>query len=349
MTMDQTTLQAELEATRKEAGAPGVAAIVVSHNAICQHQAAGVRQLGGTDSLESTDKFHIGSNAKAMTATLVAELVAAKTLAWDSRPVVLFPELAETIHADYAAITLEQILRHRAGLPPFTEMEHFAAAPEFSGSPTEQRLAFTKWVLAQPPHLTPDTAMSYSNAGYGVVAALLEAKSGRSWEALLQTHLFTPLDMEAGFGWPGNDGTAQPWGHSADDENAPLQPHDPIKTTYVLPAIIAPAGDVHLSMPDYGKFLQMNLKVLQDRPTPLANEQVLYLHQDRDGVGLGWGVQKLADQKMSVHSGGGGTFIIVGFVHHDKDLAIAVVANAGTDRAEAAVVAQLKSLLQAYS
>ena len=345
----ETDLWAALEESRIAAGAPGAAAIVLTHAEIVHHSVAGTRRLGHDDPLTREDKYHIGSNAKAMTATLVASLVAEGQISWDSKPVVLLPELSARIHPDYAAITLEQILRHQAGLPPFTEMEHFQAAPDFGGTPTQQRHQFCKWLLAREPHLKPNTEMSYSNAGYGIVAALLEAHTGQSWESLLEARLFAPLGIDAGVGWPGNDGSAQPWGHMAEDADAPLEAVDPVHGEYKLPAIIAPAGDIHLSMPHYGKFLQMNLLALQGKDSILPAATLRYLHQAVGGAGLGWGVQELAGQKMSVHAGGGGTFIVVAFVHHTADLAVAVVSNSGTDKAEAAVVSHLKLLLQTFS
>ena len=124
---------------------------------------------------------------------------------------------------------------------------------------------------------------------------------------------------------------------------------DPVHHEYRLPAILAPAGDIHLSLPDYGKFLQMNLRALQGRDTILPAAAIRYLHEPAQGIVLGWGVQQFLGHTASVHAGGAGTFIIVGFVLHDQDLAAAVVANAGTDRAERAVVNQLKSILQTFS
>ena len=258
-----------LAATLAESGAPAVAGLVLAHDRVLEAGALGVRRLGWPEPMLLSDKIHIGSNAKGMTATLVACLVANGQLDWDSKPVDLLPQLAGQLAPAYDTITLEQLLRHTAGLPAFTEEEEFHGLPDFTGGPRAQRLAFAQWLLAQPPKLNPGTEFSYSNAGYGVVAALLEAYLDEDWDRLLQQYLLAPLGIEAGVGWPGADGSAQPWGHMAAAAEAPLEPVDPIHHEYKLPAIIAPAGDLHLSLPDYGTFLQMNLSVLHGHDTPL--------------------------------------------------------------------------------
>ncbi|MCB8963103.1 MAG: beta-lactamase family protein [Ardenticatenales bacterium] len=332
-----------------ESGAPAMAALVLAHDRILAQGVAGLRQQGQPEPLRLTDPIHIGSNAKAMTATLVASLIHSGQLSWDSKPVDLLPQLAGQFHPALAEITLEQLLRHTAGLAPFTEEEEIKGLPEFTGTPRQQRLAFSRWLLAREPHLEPDTAFSYSNAGYAVVAASLEAHLDEAWDVLLHQHLFAPLGITAGIGWPGLHGQEAPWGHMAATDEASLEPVDPVHHEYRLPAILAPAGDIHLSLPDYGKFLQMNLRALQGRDTILPAAAIRYLHEPAQGIGLGWGVQQFLGHTASVHAGGAGTFIIVGFVLHDQDLAAAVVANAGTDRAERAVVNQLKSILQTFS
>jgi hypothetical protein len=64
-------------------------------------------------------------------------------------------------------------------------------------------------------------------------------------------------------------------------------------------------------------------------------------------VGAGWGVQTLAGQTVSAHVGGAGTFVAVGAVSHERDLAVGIAANAGQEATERAVIVLLKTLLAA--
>jgi CubicO group peptidase (beta-lactamase class C family) len=78
-----------------------------------------------------------------------------------------------------------------------------------------------------PPIGATTTKFEYSNNGYIVVGAMLEAKLSTSWEHLVRTHLFQPLGLlTAGFGAPGRSGaTEQPAGHSRVDRGNARQPH----------------------------------------------------------------------------------------------------------------------------
>src|SRR5262249_12649333 len=78
----------------------------------------------------------------------------------------------------------------------------------WSGPATDQREAFTAYVLGRPPAFEPGT-MRYSNAGYTVAAAMAERVTGERWGDLVRTRIFEPLGMtSAGFGWPGAGGPA---------------------------------------------------------------------------------------------------------------------------------------------
>src|SRR4051794_35212846 len=97
--------------------------------------------------------FHIGSNAKAMTATPCAIAGERGLLTW-------------------GAVT--PLLSHSAGIPPLTEDD------ELAGYPHDRRAAAER--LLQSPKVERGT---YSNGGYVVAASLLEQATGSTWERLL--------------------------------------------------------------------------------------------------------------------------------------------------------------------
>jgi CubicO group peptidase (beta-lactamase class C family) len=277
------------------------------------------------------DRFHIGSNGKAWTATVCAALVERSQISWQTTPLDVFPDIRSEIHPEFAQITLEMLLRHMAGIPPYTEDEHFNDLPALSGSPTEQRVTFAQWVLcARQPINSPGTEMAYSNAGYGIAAAMAETVSGTSWEQLIQQTICDPLGIEAGFGWPAKADANQPWGHRIKDGRIAIHPPD---DDYFLLPIIAPAGDICVSLPDYGRFLQMNLSALQGRETPVSGSLLRHLHNEgQPGIGLGWGVQPIGDWGVfSVHSGSAGTFLCLAAVSHSLDRAVAIAVNGGSE------------------
>jgi CubicO group peptidase (beta-lactamase class C family) len=101
-------------AVRADGSMPGIAALGFRDGRLWA-SAQGVRRLGSVDNVRIDDRFHIGSNIKSMTATVIAELVERRQLRWNSTLGALFPDVP--MHPAYRRVTLEQLLQHRAGRP----------------------------------------------------------------------------------------------------------------------------------------------------------------------------------------------------------------------------------------
>jgi CubicO group peptidase (beta-lactamase class C family) len=172
----------------------------------------------------------------------------------------------------------------------------------------------------------------YSNTGYAVAAAMAEAATGESYESMLQTRLFQPLGVRAGYGWPAKEDPCQPWGHWRGRVRRRLIPQDP-NGCYQLEAHLAPAGDVHLSVGDYARFLQLHLRGLHGRDGLLQAETVRQLHTPVGEYALGWGVWEQNGIKVSGHEGSAGSFYAAAVVVPECDVAVAVFANAGDEAA----------------
>jgi CubicO group peptidase (beta-lactamase class C family) len=344
-----------LEEIRNRHAIPAMAAVVVRSDSLVAASAAGVRRLGDTARVTIQDRFHLGSNTKAMTATLLAGLVEEGKMSWDTTPLEAFPKLADSIHPAYRAVTLVHLLSHRAGIAPYTDMQEYADIPDLNGSPTERRAAFSRYVLQRPPAHPPDSTFGYSNAGYTVAAAMAEQIQGESFEAMMRDRLFAALNVEGGFGWPAATDIDQPWGHrsTAGDSLRPRQPrgHD------TLGPLLGPAGDVAMTLPDYGRFLQLHLRGLRGKETDaLPVSAIRYLHEsqgpmseevDGPGYGLGWVVLDHLGARTSGHSGSLGTFKTRAVIQPSRDLAVAVAANAG-DEADAATSELRDALLERF-
>src|SRR2546430_10229294 len=107
----------DLLATQRESnGLPAIAAGVMKEGRLLALGAAGVRKAGTDAVVTRDDKFHIGSDTKAMTATLAAMLVGEGKLRWNQTLSEVFPERAAKMDAGYRPVTLEMLLTHRAGM-----------------------------------------------------------------------------------------------------------------------------------------------------------------------------------------------------------------------------------------
>ena len=339
------TLEETLHSYRAANGLPALAAAIVRTDGIEELAVVGLRRLQTTDSVSDSDRFHIGSDTKAMVASIAGMLVEEGVLDWLATPGEIFPDLADAIHVDLRSITLRDLLMHRAGLQPFTTGAEWNSIPGFPGTPAEQRRAFVSWLLSNPPH-HPVGTYAYSNAGYSIAAAMLEEVTGRTWNALLEERLFTPLGMTtAGFGWPALLDPDQPWGHWM--VNGALQPHPP-DGPYELGEIIGPAGDVHVSIGDFARFVQLHLRGMRGQDGLLSSATIGYLHTPIGSYALGWGVYDVSGHQISGHNGSAGTFYATMAISRTRDWGVVIATNAGGDTAAGVCNSLLAVLLARY-
>ena len=161
-----------------------------------------------------------------------------------------------------------------------------------------------------------------------LLAAWLKKLSGDSWETLMEERIFNPLGMDsAGFGAPGRVGkTEQPWGHNRKDGNwAPIQGDN-------APSL-GPAGTVHCSIEDWGKFVARQLSdtnalgldkaLLNKLITPTAGTYA-----------AGWGISKRGWGKGKVmsHTGSNTMWLSLVWAAPNIDRAFLVVTNSKDDR-----------------
>jgi CubicO group peptidase (beta-lactamase class C family) len=77
---------------------------------------AGTRRAGQDIPVGIEDRFHIGSDSKAFTSLLAGQFVEEGKLRWDSTLAEVFPELKDKMDAEFAKITLQELLSHSSGL-----------------------------------------------------------------------------------------------------------------------------------------------------------------------------------------------------------------------------------------
>lgn len=249
---------ARLEALRARVGAPAMAAAALNIATSFSISAAqGLRAAGRAARVTVDDKWHLGSITKSMTATLAAQCVEAGLISWDDTVGgVLGAEITD-MRADYRDATFRHLLSHRAGLQANISPLDFARFPRENADARADRVAFARFALRQEPVGPMEQTFTYSNNGYVIAGAMLEAKLGAPWETLIQERLFSRFGMpSAGFGAPGTAGAYdQPVGH-AGGLLGRLQPHAPGAPVTDNPAVLGPAGRVHASLYDVLHYLR---------------------------------------------------------------------------------------------
>jgi CubicO group peptidase (beta-lactamase class C family) len=357
------SLEAMLEAHRTRHGLPALAAAVAVEGKVVAVAAVGTRRAGARIPVRLDDRFHLGSDTKAMTALLAGMAVEAGTLRWSSTMAEVFPDLADQMAAGLAGVTLEQLLSHTSGVPG--DNEAFLALLQQSlaaeGNLDEMRRWLVRQWVKQPLASRPGTVFAYANMNYVIAGAMLERVSGRMWEELITERVFQPLGLRtAGLGPQASLGRIDaPLGHAVNNGQVKAFLAGPNGDN---PPIIGPAGTAHMSVLDFVRWAAWNAGEGRRGPALVRPATLRRLHTPvvtvptrasggtgtpiRGGYGLGWGKVTVdwAPEPLLQHAGSNGMNLAHIWLDPRRDFAMVVVTNIGGDQADAALLAVAQEL-----
>ncbi len=320
---------------------PAMAVLVIRDGKIAGQAVRGVRAADSPEPARPDDLWHIGSDGKAMTATLVARLVERGTLSWTTPLKTLLPGVQ--MRPEYQDVTLVELLSHRAGLRDLDDTRDaglLAAAFADTRPLPQQRQAFARTVLNEPPIGPARADSSYSNSGYVLAAAVAEQATGRPFETLMQTEVFKPLGMQVAYA---DSRRGQILGHQAGKPLTGPKADNP--------RLFAPASEVKLTMRDWARFAIDQMAGEHGQGKLLKPATYVFLHkpQGQTSAALGWGVRttwpKAAPIRMLSHAGSNGYWNALIALAPDQSGGVLVAANAAegteTQKAETALLLTL--------
>ena len=182
----QDSLNGELEPIRTQYGLPALGAAVVKDGKIIASGVVGVRLYGMDIPVTIGDRFHIGSDTKAMTATLAGMMIEQGKLRWDSTIGEVLGPVLPGLMPKFAAIKLEQLLSHTSGIPIDNDeiMKLYFSPDAYDYTLTDYRLRMiSAWGTKHEPMVSEVPQFHYSNLGYIIVGAMIEryrASRGRA-------------------------------------------------------------------------------------------------------------------------------------------------------------------------
>jgi D-alanyl-D-alanine carboxypeptidase len=334
--LDQTGKTEELtelmNRTKQRYKIPALAVAVISSGSILEQQAVGVRAVHTDNRSEITDRFHLGSNTKNITAFIAAKLVEQGIIRWDTRFFELLPGLKSEARPCYHSITLEYLLSHRAYVQPHSFGGSLKDVPELKGNIHDKRVGFARYVLQEKPDRPLFRKYKYSNAGYVLAAVMLEDASGNSWEELVRRIMIDDLHLEVGFGWPVEYGEDQPRGHMpgllAGGKGLALVPYE-YEVSYIDAEVTAPAGDLNISIKDWSRYIQMHLRGLRGQDNYLKADTYEFMHFGLPDYSTGWRNKEKKGMLITYHYGSAGNFLSHTYIVRDRDMAVAIMANSG--------------------
>ena len=176
------------------ADGPGAAVLVMRGGEVLYRGARGRADVAAGVPLKPGDRFRIGSVTKQFTAVGLLKLV-------DAGKVSLEDPLSKYVptYPGGERITIEQLLNHTSGIGDFPAMRGRNYDVVIRRPITTAQLI--DHLKDEPPIFAPGEGWGYSNPGYVLAGAVIEAVSGQPWHVYLDQALFRPLGMnDTGYG-----------------------------------------------------------------------------------------------------------------------------------------------------
>lgn len=251
--------------------------------------------------------YRIGSISKLYTAVIILKLIEEEKLELQTKLSKFYKDIDQS-----DSISVEHLLRHRSGLPNFTDHPDYVSYHQRPVSENEHISRFTKYKL----EFTPDEKYSYSNTGYVLLSFIAQRVSSLTYSQLIEKYITKPLGLKRTYLY---------------NSQKHLVYEVP---SYMKGAKWEPASNTHETV-SFGagaiastaEEVAIFIKAIFD--TKLISEESLKkMVELKDGYGLGIFEFPYNDKKLLGHTGGiDGFRSIVGYKKED-DLAFVQLSNA---------------------
>ncbi|MCE2496921.1 MAG: beta-lactamase family protein [Flavobacteriales bacterium] len=132
--------------------------------------------------------FKIASIDKLYTASAITRLVANGQLLLDGTVAEYFPEFAGRFE-NSDRITLRMLVKHRSGIPNYTD------TPSFWSDPPTSQMEVLESAFDLPAEFEPDAKWMYCNTNYLLLSMLIEKVTGKSKFEYIKKVILDPLGL----------------------------------------------------------------------------------------------------------------------------------------------------------
>ena len=326
---------------------PGLSLAIVKDGRVLVSKGYGVRKLGEPAPVNQDTRFGIASNTKLFTATALALLVEEGKLEWDAPVIRYLPGFALSDPFVTRELTIRDLLVHRSGLG-------LGAGDLLWWPPsTYDRKEITRRLRYIPLATSFRSAYAYDNVLYGVAGDVIEAVSGKPWEAFVTDRILNRLGMAESNAWNTRSavGPNDAWPHARVEGK--VQPIPPFRSDNVNPA-----GGINAGANDMARWMVVQLdsgRVADGRlfsprsarqlwtivtPIPIGepSPELAPLRAEFNGYALGVGVRDFRGTKVLSHTGGLPGFLSRVAMIPSRKVGVAVLTNAESGSAFDAIV-----------
>jgi len=326
-------LDQKIEQLMRDGRVHGLAVSVFNKNKIVYKKTFGYKRFDTKDTLQTTTNFYGASLSKAVFATLVMKLIEERVIDLDQplqdylpQPVYEYGK-GNSWNQDYRDLREDSLYKK---ITARMCLDHTTGFPNWRWDNPDQKLR----VLFQP-----GSGYSYSGEGLCYLQFVLEKRTGKSLEQLMEEKIFHPLQMNnSAYTWQSRFEKNYCYGHDTngkvlqkDKDNAPRS-----------------ASTLETTPDDYSLFLQ---GVLQQRILKSSSYKTMFTPQlrlrskvqmqpmawldtataDNDdvklGYGLGWGILQIPFGFGAFKEGHGDGFQHYSIIFPNKQSGILIMTN----------------------
>ncbi len=232
-------------------------------------------------------KFYVGSITKQFTAAAILKLQERGQLRVNDPITHHLPHYP----ADPGdRITIHHLLTHTSGIPNYTDHPEIVLLRDRPVATADLIEFFQDWPLL----FQPGEGFEYSNSGYVILGAIIEAVSGQSYEAFLHHEILKPLGMlDTGYGRREAAHPQRADGYTLNRDRAVV---DAVPTRL---SVLHSAGALYSTVED---MLRWDQALYEERILSTESIDAMFTPYHKD-YGYGWVIDTLFGRRRTSHGG----------------------------------------------
>jgi CubicO group peptidase (beta-lactamase class C family) len=312
-----------IAAEMERLGVPGVA-VGIYYKGHEYTAGFGVTNVDFPLPVEADTLFQIGSTTKTFTATTVMRLVEQGKLDLFTPLVNYLPDLKLSTDEITSQVTLRDLFTHTGG---------WVGDVFDDFGPGDDALAKYVEKMGGLEQLTPlGKIWSYNNSGFTLAGRVIEAVTGKTYEAAVKELVLDPLGMDHSFFFAHEIMTYSfAVGHETPEGQLPR-----VTRPWALPRSVHPAGAIISSVKDQLKYARFHLgdgtapdgtRLLKPETVALMQKPLAKAGSIADEVGISWLIRHYGDKRTIGHGGTTHGQLSAFQMAPDEDFAITVLTN----------------------
>lgn len=280
-------VEKEITSFMKQHNVPAVSIGIIKNGEITFEKAYGTQSRENKSPVTTSSLFQIGSQSKVITSLLTLALVEDGKLKLDAPIDDLLPGLFASIDkTTLRKMTIDTLLSHRSGLPNYPKNVTRVDGDPMEGGYTEaQLLAALKSIKLD---FEPGSKFAYSNFNYAVMGYILSAKTGKSYETLVEEYLTDRLGVVGFYA-----------GLTAAQQSSVVTPYRKDKRELATKAwdmgLLAPHGGLYSSTNSLTKLMLQQMAMYESfiknkQRSPFISTQASYATGLYPGLNYGYGM-----------------------------------------------------------